>query len=488
MMQTLQKLSSRPQSEQGVEEKGKSSARTTSRVLVLYDMYSTFTSTVQEYLDSFQQYSHHDVWFVSATKNNPCTIDLNWFDVVVIHYSVRLCYEQYISPEFSDALKLFDGLKVLYIQDEYDNTHQAQAWIRDLGIQVVYTVVPEPYVAVVYPPQDFPGTTFYSTLTGFVPERLEDLKTTTPMAQRPVWIGYRGRDLPYWYGDLGQEKIAIGRGMKPFCQAQGIPCDIEWEADKRIYGQGWYDFMQQCRAMLGSESGANLFDMDGSLRKTIETALKTNPGLTYEEARQQWLAPYEAQITQHGITQPVMMNQISPKLFEAIASRTALILFEGTYSGVLQPHLHYMPLKKDFSNVDEIFKHLEDVPYLESLTQRAYQDVVESGLYSYRAFIENLEACIERHRNPNRPLASNRYPLIYAVVGVQTQAEHPEKTAFIDPAVDLRTVMPLDTLIYYKRQPAKPKPKRNLVQKIGLEIKRLIKRVVRPLYEWTCDS
>ena len=45
---------------------------------------------------------------------------------------------------------------------------------------------------------------------------------------------------------------------------------------------------------------------------------------------------------------------ISPRHFEASALRLCQILLEGKYSGVMRPMVHYIPLKKDFSNFDEV--------------------------------------------------------------------------------------------------------------------------------------
>ena len=42
------------------------------------------------------------------------------------------------------------------------------------------------------------------------------------------------------------------------------------------------------------------------------------------------------------------MGQISPKMFEAISLGTVLVMFEGKYSNILKPDLHYISLKKDF--------------------------------------------------------------------------------------------------------------------------------------------
>jgi hypothetical protein len=81
------------------------------------------------------------------------------------------------------------------------------------------------------------------------------------------------------------------------------------------------------------------------------------------------------------------MNQISPKMFEAIALKTALVLFEGSYSGILKPDLHYISLKKDFSNLKQVLAKLDDISYLENITETAFKDIILSGKYNYEQFI-----------------------------------------------------------------------------------------------------
>ena len=214
---------------------------------------------------------------------------------------------------------------------------------------MVFTCVPTADVEKVYPRERFPHVEFLPTLTGYVPLGLP--RTTNSLQQRRFLIAYRGHSLPYWYGDLGQEKLLIGRRMKAICEQRGLRVDIEWEDAQRIYGSNWYGFLQSARATLGTESGANVFDEHGAIRKAVEAALRENPSLDYAEVRARFLAPHEGRIR---------MNQISPKIFEAIACRTALVLFEGEYSQVVEPNVHYVPLKKDFSNVDDVLSKLQN--------------------------------------------------------------------------------------------------------------------------------
>ena len=362
---------------------------TKKNILILYDQHEIHVKTISDYLQSFHRYSRHNISYVSSFAK--CRFDLDYFDAVVVHNSVRVCYPGPLSPSFAQALKNYQGLKVLFIQDEYDNTNFAKRTILDLGIGLIFTCVPEASIAKVYPPEEFAQVKFVNVLTGFIPLKLSQLKTYAPIRQRSVLIGYRGRNIGFWYGDLGQEKRQIGMHMKKICKQRRLKADIAWEEGDRIYGNGWFDFLGKCKATLGTESGANVFDFDGTLKSTVQAELRRNPKATYEEIHDKFLSEREGEI---------VMNQISPKVFEAIACRTALVLFEGRYSGVLQPDLHYLSLKKDFSNVDEVLAKLHDDTLLEAMAGRAYADIIGSGRYTYQAFVNQVDEALERNWRP----------------------------------------------------------------------------------------
>jgi hypothetical protein len=275
------------------------------------------------------------------------------------------------------ALAAYRGLKVQMVQDEYDLTENTRRFIERHGTQLFFTVVPEAEREKVYPPARFPGTEFVSVLTGYVPMRFETRQAWTPMRERKLRLGYRGRALPPWYGHLGREKQEIGERMRAICDARSVPVDIEWDDSKRIYGESWYKFIGSVRATLGTESGANVFDDTGAIRAAMRAYMNGHPRATYDELWQRFLAGHEGR---------VRMNQCSPRLFEAIATGTALVLYEGDYSGVVEPGRHYIALAKDHSNVEEVLAKLEDVTGLEDLTERTYREIVGSGRYSYRVW------------------------------------------------------------------------------------------------------
>lgn len=344
-------------------------------------------TAIHDHLDSFSRYSRHAITYAIGTSDQDEIPSLNSYDAVIIHYSLRLSIENSnwtLSDKAKNMLQSYTGLKVVFIQDEYDTTNIAIQWMQTLGIQLVFTCVPKHYIRHVYPVEKLPQVTFITNLTGYVPESLIHYPIKR-IADRQTVIAYRGRNLPYWYGALGQEKGFIGKRMKDFCIKKAIPHDIEWDDSKRIYGDNWHQFLASAKATLGTESGANVIDFDGSISKNIIDYLAENPTASFSDASQRFIGNAEGY---------VKMNQISPKIFEAICLHTALILFEGDYSGVVEPHTHYIPLKKDFSNIEEVLEKVQNDAYLEHLTTRAFQDIVLSGKYSYQSFVDMVDESI----------------------------------------------------------------------------------------------
>jgi len=371
------------------------------RVLVLYHPDWIHVKSVSDHLESFHQFSRFDVSYASSLSK--CVFDLDCFSAVMVHYTARVCHPGHLTSSWLHALQRYQGVKALFLQDEYENVHLTRRAIVDLGMDVVFTCVPIGELAKVYPETLSPSTRFVHVLTGYVPADVDEIPRVPPMQERSILIGYRGRNLGYWYGDLGQEKLEIGRRMKRECDERRLSCDIGWEESDRIYGDHWYRFLCGCRATLGTESGANLFDWDGTLRTAVQRDLLANPSASYEEIRARRFPGREGEVA---------MGQISPKFFEAIACRTALILFEGTYSGVLTPEKHFIPLRKDFSNVDDVLRKVQNAACLEKMTDQAYEEIVASGRYSYRTFVDLVDCTIEPLLKPAQapPLCSLPMP------------------------------------------------------------------------------
>jgi hypothetical protein len=356
------------------------------KLLVIYSIVSTVVATTMEYVRSFGRYSRYDVSYINGTHGARLGVELSHFDAVWLNYCCRLCFPGYVGSDVREALKTYRGLKLMSVQDEYDQTETLRQGIEDLGFDVVFTCVPQSALSYVYPRERFPRTEFITVLTGHVPEHLETKSGATPLERRPITIGYRGRDIGARYGELGFWKAEIGRRMKAICLERGIRCDIEVTEASRIHGESWYGFVESCRTMLGSESGSNVFDFDGSIERQYETLMRAQTTTSYEDFRS-YVAENERDIG---------MGQISPRVFEAAALRTPMILLTGRYSGLIQPGEHYIEMKKDFSNLEDVLRQVEDIPALRAMAERTYSHLIASGAYSYRRFVDLVDGVIDR--------------------------------------------------------------------------------------------
>lgn len=356
------------------------------RILLLCDDVPDTAATISDHIRALTEGSRHRVLRLNPRPfRHLFPVELDHFDAVVLHYSLYALLDSYVPESFRERVARFGGLKVQFLQDDYREVDAFAALIERLGIDVLYTLYPEHQIPEVW--GRYPGlkAEVRSTLAGFVPNELVG-RPVPALAERRLDVVYRGRSLPYWLGAFGQEKAWIGMRFAEEGLRHGLRCDIGWREEDRVYGEAWIRLLSSSRAVLGTESGSSITDFDGKVQRRTEQYLAENPEASFEEVAEAVLRPYE------GST-PIRV--ISPRMFEAIALRTALVLFPGRYSGILRPWQHYIPLERDFSNLGEVADRLRDLPFLEELVERAHRDVVASGRYSFATFAREFDAAID---------------------------------------------------------------------------------------------
>jgi hypothetical protein len=366
------------------------------RILLICDDRRGHANTVLDHIDAFRRYSRHQVrMFNPKAMSQSVALDLDEFDVVVIHYSVVLSDPHYVAPHFRDKLRRFSGLKVQFIQDDYRWVNQATAASRDIGIDVLFTIAPEPAASQLYD-ERLPGVRRVQTLTGYVPDNLIG-RPLKPLDERNIDVGYRARDLPFWYGALSREKAWIGKRFLELAPAYGLRCDIGLTEHDRIYGSKWIEFVSSSRATLGSESGASIADFDGGAERGVRAYMRTHPRASYEEVHDAVLREYEGNVVVHVI---------SPRVFEAASLGTALVMFPGEYSGAVKAGEHFIALEKDFSNMDGVVAQLRDDTVVSGMAERAHDDLIKSGRWSYAAFVAEFDQVVDEEARVTRGRSS----------------------------------------------------------------------------------
>jgi hypothetical protein len=365
-------------------------------ILLLCDDRPGNANTILDHIEAFRRYSRHQIrTFNPVHTQRSIALDLNEFDAVVIHYSLVLSLERHVSKNFLAKLSRFRGLKVQFMQDEYRWVDRATAASREVGIDVLFTAAPEPAAGHLYDAR-LPGVRRVPTLTGYVPENLQRVPRR-PLVERPIDVGYRGRDLPFWLGRLTQEKQWIAQGFLARSAAYDLRTDIAWKEQDRIYGDQWVAFIASCRATLGTESGASIADFNGAAERAVRSYLAGHAGASFEEVSDAVLRPYEGN---------VVVNVISPRVFEAASLGTGLVMFPGDYSGIVSPGEHYIVLEKDFSNMHEVATHLKDDHLMTAMIERTHDHVVKSGRWSFQTFVHEFDDVVAEEvvtvRGPRR--------------------------------------------------------------------------------------
>jgi len=175
-------------------------------------------------------------------------------------------------------------------------------------------------------------------------------------------------------------KHLIGVRFAQLAADSGLRLDVATGEGDRLYGDDWYRFMADCRCVLGVESGVSAFDLEDEVFGEWQDRSANGQEIGIEDLAT--LPRWE---------DVVYYRTISPRHFEAAALRVCQVLFEGRYSGAMEPMVHYIPLAKDFSNINHVLELIRDPDLRRELTENAHRDLIGSGEWSYSRLIASVD-------------------------------------------------------------------------------------------------
>lgn len=309
------------------------------------------------------------------------------FDVILVHYSIFILSETYLSGLWKDYITSFPGVRAIIHEDEYQQIDKFRKTIAELGMDAVFSCLDTPEtMAKVYDVEALSNVSFYSCLPGYIARNFAQFQAS-PIAERPLDIIYRGRVLPAQLGRLGQEKRTIGDQVEALASPLGLKTDISSGEADRIYGEAWPAFLTSGRAMLGVEGGASIFDFDGSLAAAVADYQAAHPAAGFDEIWQALLKDHEGNVD---------FRTITPKFFEAIAAKTALILYPGAYNGILRADDHFIPLNRDGSNFADVAGKLADTDALQAMVDRTFDEIMGREDLMTSFYTMKLDAVLRR--------------------------------------------------------------------------------------------
>ena len=283
--------------------------------------------------------------------------------------------------ELLSFLRDSTAVKVALPQDEFASMDLLCDLIRELRVGYVFSVAPESEWPKLYRTVDFSQVRFLRALTGYLDgalvARVAELAQHSP--SRTVDIGYRTVSTAVW-GRFNLLKRDLAERFEELAPEFSLVTDIKVGAEHFFQGDEWIRFLLNCKYTLGAEGGSGLLDWDGSLSAKIGKYLQYHPDASFDELERNCLPP--------GADGEINVVAISPRHLEACLTRTCQILIEGDYNGILQPGVHYIELKRDFSNLAQVLETVKRDDCRVPIIERAYQDVVASNKFTYRSYVE----------------------------------------------------------------------------------------------------
>lgn len=363
----------------------------TRKVLLVYRFGNQpMRTTTSEHLFSFQKYCPYpiDYWNIES-EPGPTREQAQQYDLVLFHY-LFLTHHWGGRATFRDnmrrvaVLREVPGLKVILPQDEFYRPDLFCDFIRDFGIHGVFSVAPEAEWEKIYRGVDFRRVQFFRVLTGYIDEDKQRMIEGLARAdrQRDIAIGYRTAGKPYfWFGRHGYLKQQIADAFLERATARGLPVDISTSNRDTITGDDWYRFLMRCKYTIGVESGTSVLDWDGSIHEKTQAYAARHPQAEFAEVEAACFP---------GMDGGCNLFAVAPRHLESCITRTCQILTKGEYQGVLRPNVHYIEIEKDLSDVDRALDLVASDHLRTEMVERVYRDVVASGKYTYRRFVEEV--------------------------------------------------------------------------------------------------
>ncbi len=338
---------------------------------------------ISSHLESFGKF-YDNVHYWNIAFGIPSVIKSCDFDCILFHFTFFI---QNINNPFTDKdldnWKIFSSLKAYkaaIIQDEYINTITICKFLKMAGVQEIFSCLPESLFQEVYPREKTGVQRYHRVLTGYIDEQMIQMfeNRTKKHKSRSVDIAYRARKMPYNLGIFGTYKWRLTEIFNKKIKNSPLRIDLSNDPNDFIFGDNWYDFLGNTRTTLGCEGGSSLHDPDGKIKKRVTQYMLDNPAASFSEVEKHCFK---------GLDEKFPYYALSPRHLEAAVSKTCQVLVEGEYNGILLPNIHYIPVKKDWSNVEIVIDKISDLEYCEQIAEKAYQDLVLTEKYTYKEFV-----------------------------------------------------------------------------------------------------
>ncbi|WP_173506634.1 hypothetical protein [Marinobacterium sp. xm-d-530] len=300
-----------------------------------------------------------------------------------------------------DFIRASDACKVALPQDDYDSSAILDSWLFDWQVDYIYPVCPENW-DLLYP-KSSQKASLRLGYTGYIDETwVEQWKSVRPSTERSIDISYRTHSSSANRCHLRNLKYAIADRFKAESDKldHQLVIDISNRTSDTIPGARWHEFLMNSKFCIVTPSGSSLLDPYGDYRRCVEKY----PLASYSEASENCYA---------GVDKQVVFTAISPRNIESGLAETIQLATPGSYSGLMEPYVDFIPLEEDCGNLREVFQYMSDDKLVAKIGSSFKEKILsENRLLRSTIVAEIAELAWDKANLASRSLSVSRNDLV----------------------------------------------------------------------------
>lgn len=398
--------------------------------ILLHAHYTDHLSYYNDWLDAFLTAPNFNISAINIAEPN-LSLDtskkIEQAPIIILHHSLTADSLHFIKP-FIQALKNRKGKCVCFVGNEVNlpglglgpkisflKQVQPDFIATQLLLEAGLWLYSECNSKVIALPHALNPKAFYANVE--YEDRSLDIGTRS--ARYGVYVGDNDRnEIIHFFESIAKNKqFKVDLGLS--------------QGSSRFTREQWRSFLNSCKGTIATEAGSFYLEKDDKTVCAIQDYLKNRSNhfvlpnnqsilrSLYRKVLPQKLRTWIAGTLKNRIieadkldsesesefkfiyetffrsqkTCPVYSKAISSRHFDAAGCKTVQIMFEGRYNDILRSGEHFLALKRDFSNIDEVLSILFDKSKSQEMVNRTYHYLMQNHCYSHR--IKTLSEFLE---------------------------------------------------------------------------------------------
>ena len=322
-----------------------------------FDPESSTNSYFNEWAENFR-IQHFEIFnsFIDSPLNLKKILNPFYYDFIVYGYSSATHLSGKSKRILKFCTKFSKATVIGFLQNEFRNLPNLIKNYELLNVNILVSQLPQETAETLYK-----GKIKAKIIS--LPHAMSSRNKIKEInhTERTIHLGNRLANYAYYLGNISRSEV-IPKFLKKIKKNKNIKVDFSLDPKKRFTSSNWINFLKNCRTSISGESGSYFLQWNDSLRLKINKMTEINPKISFRYIFNNVLKKSNSHI---------QATCISSRHFDSIVTGTCNVLVEGNYSNLLEPDVHYINLKSDLSNYDEVVEKIMDHKFTEDIAKKA---------------------------------------------------------------------------------------------------------------------